>query len=332
MGRRPTIIDVAEAAGVSKSTVSLVLQNSSRVKDETRRKVRTAIEATGYVYNRGAAHLRGGKTGLIGLVINDLRNPYFTEFAVSTQMTFANLGFATVVANTNDDWVLQEQIIRSMLEHDVDALVISPCYGGPGKDFDDILRSGIPAMQVLRQVDARLDQLPFCGSESDRGTYLAVDHLLRRGATRIAFVGGDLDLSVTRARYAGYERRLAESGHSTRFFPGARSRAFGREAALMLVRDHPEIDAAVTFNDLVALGMMAGFAQTGIRLGTSFRLVGFDDIEEARQVHPKLSTVRSDVNQLGADVARLMLDWLTHGTHPGPSRHYPVTLMARETS
>ena len=272
MVRRPTIVEVAKAAGVSKSTVSLVLQDSPQVKDGTRKKVRAAIDATGYVYNRGAAHLRGGKTGLVGLVINDLRNPYFTEFAVSTQMAFAELGYATVVANTNDDWRLQEQIIQSMLEHDVDALVVSPSYGGPCKDFDDIIRSGTPAMQVLRKVDDRLGDIPFCSNENDAGTYLATDHLLARGARNVAFVGGDLALGVTLERYGGYERRLNEAGRKPLFLSGQRSRSFGREAAMTLVEHHPEIDAALAFNDLVALGMMAGFAQAGIQLGQDFRL------------------------------------------------------------
>ena len=86
MERRPTIVDVAKAAGVSKSTVSLVLQNSPLVRDETRADVRRVMAEIGYVYNRAAATLRSANAGLIGLVINDLRNPFFTEFATSLQM------------------------------------------------------------------------------------------------------------------------------------------------------------------------------------------------------------------------------------------------------
>ena len=89
MTRRPTILDVAKAAGVSKSTVSLVLQNSALVRDETALSVREAMAKVGYVYNRAAANLRSASTGLIGLVINDLRNPFFTEFATSMQMALA---------------------------------------------------------------------------------------------------------------------------------------------------------------------------------------------------------------------------------------------------
>ncbi|MBO6932811.1 MAG: LacI family DNA-binding transcriptional regulator, partial [Roseibium sp.] len=98
MKKRPTILDVARQAGVSKSTVSLVLQNSSLVKPSTRTDVEKAMAELGYVYNRSAAGLRGAQSGLIGLIINDLRNPFFTEFAASAQMTFARAGYSTVVA------------------------------------------------------------------------------------------------------------------------------------------------------------------------------------------------------------------------------------------
>ncbi|MDN3722453.1 LacI family DNA-binding transcriptional regulator [Roseibium salinum] len=157
MNKRPTILDVARHAGVSKSTVSLVLQNSTLVKETTRADVMRAIADLGYVYNRSAAGLRGAGSGLIGLIINDLRNPFFTEFAASAQMCFARQGYSTVIANTDEDPEIQAQVIDAMIEHGVSAFVISPTYGGDNQPFDRIRRAGIPAMQVLRQLDERTD-------------------------------------------------------------------------------------------------------------------------------------------------------------------------------
>src|SRR4051812_7587483 len=121
MVRRPTIIDVAREAGISKSTVSLVLQNSPQVREETRKLVRGAMAKLGYVYNRSAANMRAANVGLIGLVINDLRNPFFTEFATSLQMALSARGYATVVANTDEDAELQSQVVAAMIEHGVSA-------------------------------------------------------------------------------------------------------------------------------------------------------------------------------------------------------------------
>ena len=124
--RRPTIIDVARKAGVSKSTVSLVIQNSPLVKQKTREQVQAAMTEIGYVYNRAAANLRSAGAGLVGLVINDLRNPFFTEFATSVQMALSSRGYAAVVANTDEDPQLQAQVVEAMVEHGVSAMILSP--------------------------------------------------------------------------------------------------------------------------------------------------------------------------------------------------------------
>jgi len=331
MAKRPTIIDVAREAGVSKSTVSLVLQDSQTVRDETRAKVRAAMRKTGYVYNRGAAHMRGGSTGLIGLVINNLRNPFYTEFAVSTQMTLTDQGFATVVANSNNDWRLQEQVVGSMLEHGVDGLIIAPCYGGDRQDFDRIARAGLPTIQVLRHMDERTDVFPFCSMQYDTGSYAATNHLITRGERRIAYVGGDPDYSITHERIIGYDKRMQEEGLETTFVLGESTREFGAEAARRLMADHPDVTAALTFNDLVALGMMPVFAEAGRQVGRDFHLIGFDDIAEAAQVWPRLSTVRCDVKQFGITVSEMLLTWLQTGTKPAGCTRFPTKLITRET-
>ena len=143
MDKRPTIIDVATLAGVSKSTVSLVLQQSPLVKPETRDVVKGAMTELGYVYNRAAANLRTANAGLIGLVINDLRNPFFTEFATSLQMALSARGYATVLANTDEDPALQAQVVGAMLEHGVSALIVSPAYGEEARTFDAIARARV---------------------------------------------------------------------------------------------------------------------------------------------------------------------------------------------
>lgn len=280
MNRRPTIIDVAKVAGVSKSTVSNVLQNSPLVRPATRALVEKAMDELGYVYNRAAANLRGADVGLVGLVINDLRNPFFTEFAASAQMTLAERGYATVIANTDETAAMQAQVIASMIEHGVSGFLISPTYVDETDGLEAIRRAGIPTMQVLRRIDARTDAFPFATLDYQTGGRLAAEHLLNLGLRRIAFVGGLENRPVTEERMAGYRAAMDLAGLPTLALHGRPSRAFGRDMALSLRAEHPEIEAAICFSDLVALGMLAGFAQSGVSVGTDFRLVGFDDIEE----------------------------------------------------
>ena len=329
--KRPTIIDVARVAGVSKSTVSLVFQKNPAVKAETREAVLKVMGDLGYVYNRTAANLRSSKVGLIGLVINDLRNPFFTEFATSLQMALSARGYATVIGNTDEDPELQAQVIASMIEHGVTAMVISPAYGAEDA-FEPLLRAGVPVMQVLRKVDGRVDLFPFAAPDYRRGGELAAQHLVAQGARRIAFVGGLEGRAVTQVRMAGVLSCLAVHGLPALALHGRSSRAFGREAAQRLVADHPLVDAAICFNDLVALGMLSGFAEMGREVGQDFKLVGFDDIEECGQAYPALTSVHCDIAGFGAEVARTILAWLEDGVLPPSEVQTPVRLVVRASS
>lgn len=332
MERRPTIVDVARAAGVSKSTVSLVLQNSPLVRAETRADVRRAMAEIGYVYNRAAATLRSANAGLIGLVINDLRNPFFTEFATSVQMALSARGYATVMANTDEDPALQAQVVGAMIEHGVSALILSSAYGEVAPTFDQIARAGIPALQVLRRAHPDTDRFPFAAPDGPRGGRLATEHLLERGAKRIAFVGGLPGRSVTEARLAGHLEALAEAGLPPLVLEGRPVRAFGREAAARLAADHPGVDGVLCFNDLVALGLLSGCAEIGRRVGPDLKVVGFDDIEECAQVYPTLTSIRSHIAGFGQQMAGTVLAWLEEGARPAPVTSSAVELIARAST
>lgn len=326
--RRPTIVDVAARAGVSKSTVSLVLQDSALVRSETREAVRRAMADLGYIRNRAAATLRGGGAGLIGLVINDLRNPFFTEFATSLQMALSARGYAAVIANTDEDPRLQAQVVAAMLGHGVSALIVSPAYGGEEESFGAIARAGVPALQVLRQVvdGARF---PFAAPDYAEGSRLAARHLVATGARRIAFLGGLAGRAVTQARMAGYLAVLEEAGLAPLVLPGRPARAFGRQAAAELA----QVDAVLCFNDLVALGLLSGCAEAGRAVGGTgerdLQVVGFDDIEDCAQAWPPLTSVACDVAGFGRRMADALLAWLEEATPPPPEVLTPVRLVLR---
>ncbi|OYW62577.1 MAG: LacI family transcriptional regulator [Rhodobacterales bacterium 32-66-7] len=332
MDRRPTIVDVASRAGVSKSTVSLVLQNSPLVRAETREEVRQAMAALGYVYNRSAAQLRQANTGLIGLVINDLRNPFFTEFATSVQMALSAKGFACVLANTDEDPALQAQVVAAMLEHGVAALILSSAYGAVEPTFEAIARANIPTLQVLRRAVPDVARFPFAVPDYRHGSRLATDHLLARGARRIAFLGGLAGREVTDQRMAGYLAALQAAGMAPLHLPGRASRAFGRDVALRLATEFPKVDAVLCFNDLVGLGVLSGCAEIGRQVARDLKVVGFDDIEDCAQVWPGLTSVRCDIAAFGNGVAETVLGWLETGRSPPPETVTPVDLVIRGSS
>lgn len=329
MKRRPTILDVAQAAGVSKSTVSLVLQGSELVREETSKIVREAMVKVGYVYNRAAANLRSAQTGLIGLVINDLRNPFFTELATTMQMRLAEKGYATVIGHSDEDPARQAQLVQSMIEHGVAGLVISPTFGDPGPVLSQLAAAGIPALQVLRQIERSGNDIPFASFDYGAGGQAATRHLLEMGARRIAFLGGRAERAITVERASGYLAVMEKAGLDPRLMHGPITRHEGREAADLLPDD---VDAVLCFNDMVALGLMNGLARGKRRVGSDIRLVGFDGIAECTEVWPALSTVSCDIARFGDDTAGRLLRWLDHGDMPPAEIRAPVSLIARASS
>ena len=146
------MIDIARAAGVSKSTVSLVLRNSALVKGETRRHVEEAMQRLGYVYNRGAASLRAASSDFVGMVISDLTNPFFAELAVGIEDALYRLGFVPILANTNEDHVRQAHVLRSLREHHVAGVIMSPARGSDAWNLANQLTASIPAVITMRRM------------------------------------------------------------------------------------------------------------------------------------------------------------------------------------
>ena len=331
-GKRPTIKDVAELAGVSKSTVSLVLQGSKLIKKEKRLTVLAAIRELNYVRNRAAATLRGSNTGLIGLVINDLRNPFFTEFSVSAQMEFSRNNYATVLANCNEDYRIQEQTIKSMLEHHVSAILISPCYGEVSNALEAIIRSGVPVLQVLRRVNTNKFSLPFFTPDYTKGSRLATRHLLDQGINKIAFVGGIKGTEISYDRMKGYLSEMELRHLPVQVFHGQATRRLGIEMVDHIIDNDLDIEAAICFNDLVALGMLTGLTSRNIKIGSEFFVVGFDDIEEAQLSCPPLTTIACNISKFGRQSANKLLSMINEGNELPANEVFGVELKIRGSS
>lgn len=332
MKARPTILDVAKQAGVSKSTVSLVLQGNNAVKEATRVAVRQAMADIGYVYNRSAATLRSSSSGLIGLVINDLRNPFFTEFAALFQMELARNGFATVLANSDEDPQLQTRMISSLVEHGVSGFIISPSYGDEEGALCVLEAANTPTLQVFRSLKSEDRKFPFIAPDYERGGRLAAEHLIEMGCKRIAFLGGLDGRPVTEERMSGYLSVLAETGMKPVVITGQATRSFGKAMAARLPVEYPEVDGVICFNDLVALGVLAACPEIAVKVGTDLLVVGFDDIEDCQDSYPPLTSVSCNIPDFAKSTAEQILAWIKDGKAPQMAARSPVQLMKRASS
>jgi LacI family transcriptional regulator len=332
--RRPvvTMLDIARKAGLSRATVSLAMQGSALLRAETRQQVLDAATALGYVYNRGAANLRRLRSDIVGMVINDLTNPFFAELAVGCERILQGAGHVVFVANTAESPLRQAEVIKRMQEQGVAGLIICPARGTPEDAFAPLHAVGIPVVQAMRFVDRKRASVVI--PDNVAGSAAAMAHLAGLGHRRIAFAGGFHDTSVLEDRLRGYREGLSRAGLAfdrALVFEGAPTREFGSDSVGRILDGPDAPTALLAFNDAVALGFCLGLRRSGKEPGRDVAVIGFDDVSEAAYSMPALSTVAVDPQGLGEHAAQMLLRKI--GQASPQMEHYvgPVALMIRET-
>lgn len=329
---RTSIVDIARAAGVSKSTVSLVLQKSPLVSETTREKVNAHIKELGYIYNRGAANLRQSKSKIVGIVVNDLTNSFFAELAVGMDMVVQSAGYVQFLAHSGESVDRQREVIASMRENGIAGLILSPARGTEASDIKALVGGDIPVVVVVRNLPgAKVSTLL---SDNYAGAKAAVRHLISLGHSRVAFMGGFQDTAVFGERLRGYRDALQDAGIAAEekyTIHSAPSRAGGVVALerLMTIPERPT--AALCLNDAVAFGVCDGLRAHGLEPGKSFAIIGFDDVIEAKTAVPALTTVSVDPQGMGQRAAQLLLKQINSGQRDQEAITTSVRLVVRQS-
>jgi LacI family transcriptional regulator len=332
---RVTLMDVARHCGVSRATVSLVLNDSPLVAAKTRDRVRQALTELGYVYNRAAASLRTQHSDAIGVVLTNITNPYFAEFATGLQDILTSSGTVPLLAVSNEDRELQHRLIKSLVERNVDGIVLVPAHGTTPDNLPSLL--GTPLVLLARRLQGM--DVDYVGAQNRDGGYAAAEHLYSHGCRRIAFVGGFTDSSAREERAGGVaaflnDHSLAlEADHSVVCEP---ARPHAREAAMELLTknsgvDGPNVDGIVCFSDVVAFGVLDAIADTGRIIGSEVRVIGFDDVHDAGLNRPSLSSVAVPARETGRRAAQLVLERAAGSTEATVREEFPTKLEPRET-
>ncbi len=335
--RKVTLTDIAGACGVSRATVSLVLRGSPLVHADTRARVEQEMRRQGYVYNRAAANLRRRTSSSVALVINDLSNPFFAEFAAGVDEALAAAGYVTLLGSSGESAVRQEAVLGSLMQHQPAAIILSPAEVSDATTLARIIGTATPLVVFNRElagVPRAGFEFDYLGLDNRGGARLATEHLIAQGHRRIAFFGGHLDSSSCRQRRLGYQDAMSAAGLAVEPQWLVESAPTRLEAAAqtgaLFVRD-PAPTAAVCYNDAVALGLMLGLVRRGRRPGTDFALTGFDDIPEAAVSMPPLTTLGADPRARGRQAAAMVLERVAS---PASHAHtiVPVQLIERGSS
>ncbi len=330
--KKTTLQDVAALAQVSTATASLVLKGNPRISESTRQRVQAAIDSLGYVYNQRAASLRTHRSYTIGILVKDVSNPFNAELIAGAEAQLAQRDYSLLLCTTDDDLQKQERLLKTMLERDVDGLMLSPAAGTPTASLRKLMEySGLVLLNQYYEALAS----DCVGMDDEGGTRQAVEHLIRLGHRRIAFVGG-FQQALTRQRRLDCFRRMLQARKieydAALAVNTPVSRRGGYDAIQQLLAMPQPPSAAYCFSDVIAFGVMLGLRAAGIEAGKDFAVIGFDDVGEASLWHPSLTTVATDPRGMGGRAAQLLLNRIAEPDMPLQRNIMPARLVPRDSS
>ncbi len=341
--RRPTLVQVAEVAGVSRATVSRVVNGVESVDPDMRQAVERAIADTGYVPNRAARSLVTGRTGTVGLVVSEPRRDLAGGALVST--VYADPFFGRIVAGILgelgprrvhpllihvDSVAARDELLTRLRQGDVDGVALVSVW--PDDPLPELLaRSGAPAVLFTRP--ARPAPVSYVDVGHRQGVRLAAGHLRARGCRRVVTIGGPVHLPASQDRLDGFRDAMAEHGQ-----PGVSSVAGnftvtgGRAAMARLLAEVPDLDGVFAANDLMAQGALLALAEHGREVPGGVAVIGFDDSPAALACRPPLTTVRQPVEDMAAEMARMLLAQVDDPSLPPSSAIFEPALVVRESA
>ncbi|WP_225812997.1 LacI family DNA-binding transcriptional regulator [Streptomyces spinosus] len=325
--RPPTIRDVAERAGVSKSLVSLVLRGSGPVRPEKREVVLRAVRELGYRPNAAARSLSERRTRTIGVLLDDLRNPWFVELLDGLNSPLHAAGLHMILADARLGRRMGHDLAEPFLDLGVDGLVVV------GTVPDAVgLGALAPRMPVV-VAGAREAQPPgvdVVAGDDERGARLATEHLLGLGHRRIAHLAGHGAVGALRRR--GFEEAMRAHGAEPLVEPGDLTEEGGYRGTVRLLSRRERPTALFAVNDMAAVGALSAAGELGVRVPAELSVTGYDNTGVSRLRHLWLTTVDTAPHEVGRRAARCLLDRFERPGGEGRVRLAAPTLEVRGTT
>lgn len=318
--KKPTQADVARLAGVSRATVSYVINGKDSkgvpISEETRQRVLNAVEELGYVVNAGAQALRSGDTKTIGVMLPLYENPFFWEILSGISREANESGYKVLLANSVLDLEQTHHSVTELAEQRVDGLILLIEFESlPEKIMEQLRNSTHPIIEI----SAAESEFDYVQQNYGDGTTLLMEQLFELGHRRIAFLYGVHKPEQGLDRLTAYRRSLKDAGitldESLIYHCGPTMEDAYQAARHLLEFGNPPT-AIITLNDLLGIAAIRAVTDLGLRVPEEVSVAGFDDIPFARFVVPRLTTVAGDPEQNGRDAVRLLLKRLKEPDRP----------------
>lgn len=326
-----TFKDIADRCNVSTATVSNVIRNKGRVSEITRQRVLLAMQELGYVYNQSAANLRDIRSNQIGLVIPDIRNPFYAGLTAALSKKLEANGYMLFLASCEEDLIRQEDFIETLHKNRAAGLVFCEARDTSDDTFYKLKNRNMPVVMIVRPIeDYGFD---FVGMDNVLGGRLATDYLIKLGHKNIAFIGGEPNSKTRSHRFSGYVSRLIEAGiapDEKMTMCCDKKRLDGAQKFLEIYQQSPQVTAVVCYDDTVAVGVMKAIESLGLSVGKDVSVIGFDDIPEASDVEPALTTI-SAAHEIGEKAGELLFNRINGNDEPAIFLNIPPTLVIRNS-
>jgi len=330
--------EVARAARTSSAVVSYVMNNGPRsVAEPTRKRVLAAVEELGYRPNAVARALRSATSRVLGLVVPDITNPFFAEFALAIEKCASERGYSLFLGNAMHDDAQQAGYLTAFSDHQVRGVLLIGAAGGPQGAFPPLTKATLASQRMAlvfldrvpkdaRGVSLRVDNV--------RGAYEATRHLIEHGHTSIGRISGPPSLSSAQERDRGWAKALTEAGidPNTQLQEQAefdRYDAYELAHQMFASRRHPR--ALFVHSDEQAIGVLLAAANQKVRIPQDVAVVSFDGIRESALTHPPLTTVQQPLELAARRAVDLLIEGIDHGERLVKAETLPVQLVIRSS-
>jgi len=326
-----TLKMVAERAGVSVNTASRAINNKPDINEKTKKRILKVAQELGYVRNDTAVALRTKKTGTIGVVIADNRNPFYAEVLNGIEAAAKEKKYHIILANTQRDYKKEEEAINLLLAKRVDGLLITPVQDRDD-DIKNLIEANIPFVVVGR--DFENIEVDAIYNDEVKGGFLATEYLIKKGHKRIALIDGFLYKSPAKGRLEGYKRALNKHRiplEDSLISVGDINIEDGHERTKQMLEKNLDFTAIFAYNDMMAFGVMQAIKEKGLKIPEDIGLVGYDDISFCSLMDPALTTIRLKKQELGIKSFKLLLSRINGGRKKTKKVMLDVELQIRET-
>jgi DNA-binding LacI/PurR family transcriptional regulator len=331
--RRPSLHDIAETAQVAVSTVSRYLNGQLPLKPDTETRVLQAMEDLGYTRSARPTRTKTTRSGVIGLVVPQIGNTYFGRIADSVVIAAEAQGLAVLIVSTLNHSRKQLEYVELLADKDVAGLVYVGNYASNAA-LSGLIDAGMPVV-VMDEALTGAPPVDTVLVDDYAGAYQAVGHLTAQGHDRIAIVTGPASLNSVHERRRGWAdalRRADIDPEAQIALTGQFSEDFGTGALSRLLAAPEPPTAVFAASDTIALGMMTGARNLGIRIPEDLSIVGFDDSPGAGWVSPRLTTVRTPVDKMAASAVAALAERIDNPDRPPQMIITPVVLVVGESA